>query len=83
MTRVAGVLSAMMLILSATAAFAAENPLLGTWKLKSFMREAVATGERYNDRGEHPSGYLGYAADGRIYAIITWESRQSCRCGAD
>jgi hypothetical protein len=75
MTRVAGVLSAMMLILSATAAFAAENPLLGTWKLKSFMREAVATGERYNDRGEHPSGYLGYAADGRIYAIITWDNR--------
>jgi hypothetical protein len=30
MTRVVGVLSATLLILSATTAFAAENPLLGT-----------------------------------------------------
>jgi hypothetical protein len=75
MTRVVGVLSATLLILSATAAFAAENPLLGTWKLKSFVREVAATGERYNERGEHPNGYLGYAADGRMYAIITWDNR--------
>jgi hypothetical protein len=75
MTRVVGVLSATLLILSATAAFTAENPLLGTWKLKSFVREVAATGERYNERGEHPNGYLGYAADGRMYAIITWDNR--------
>jgi hypothetical protein len=75
MTRVVGVLSATLLILSATAAFAAENPLLGTWKLKSFVREVAATGERYNERGQHPNGYLGYAADGRMYAIITWDNR--------
>jgi hypothetical protein len=75
MTRVVGVLSATLLILSVIAAFAAENPLLGTWKLKSFVREIAATGERYNERGEHPSGYLGYAADGRMYAIITWDNR--------
>ncbi|MGO9629163.1 MAG: hypothetical protein ACLPXW_09220 [Xanthobacteraceae bacterium] len=39
-------------------ALAAENPLLGTWKLKSYVREVAATGERYNERGEHPNGYL-------------------------
>jgi hypothetical protein len=43
--------------------------------LKSFVREVAATGERYNERGEHPNGYLGYAADGRLYAIITWDNR--------
>jgi hypothetical protein len=75
MTRVVGALSATLLILSATAAFAAENPLLGTWKLKSFVREVAATGERYNERGEHPNGYLGYTADGRMYAIMTWDNR--------
>jgi hypothetical protein len=35
-----------LLILSITAAFAGENPLLGTWKLESFVREMAATGER-------------------------------------
>ena len=70
MTRIVGGLFALLLILAATAAHSADNPLLGTWKLKSYVREVAATGERYNERGEHPNGYLGYAADGRMYAII-------------
>jgi hypothetical protein len=75
MTKVAGALMALLLIVPGTAALAADNPLLGTWKLKSYMREVAATGERYNERGEHPSGYLSYSADGRMYAIITWDNR--------
>jgi hypothetical protein len=69
------ILSATLCFLSATAAFAADNPLLGTWKLKSYLREVAATGERYNERGEHPNGFLSYGADGRMYAIITWDNR--------
>ena len=75
MTKVAGALMALLLIVPGTTALAADNPLLGTWKLKSYMREVAATGERYNERGEHPSGYLSYSADGRMYAIITWDNR--------
>jgi hypothetical protein len=75
MTKTVGVLSATLLILSVTAAFAGENPLLGTWKLKAFVREVAATGERYDERGEHRNGFLGYASDGRMYAIITWDNR--------
>jgi hypothetical protein len=73
------ILSATLCFLCTTAAFAGENLLLGTWKLKSFVREVAATGERYNERGEHPNGYLSYAADGLMYAIITWENRVSPR----
>jgi hypothetical protein len=51
-----------------------DNPLLGTWKLKSYVREVDPTGERYNERGEHPNGYLSYAADGLLYAMITWDN---------
>ena len=65
----------MLIAASATAAIAGDNPLLGTWKLKSYVREVAATGERYNERGEHPNGYLSYSADGRMYAIITWDNR--------
>jgi Lipocalin-like domain len=75
MTRVAAVVLALLLILPASAARSADNPLVGTWKLKSYVREVAATGERYNERGEHPNGYLAYSADGRMYAIITWENR--------
>ncbi len=75
MTRIVGLLSATFLILSSSLAVAGENPLLGTWKLKSFVREVSATGERYNERGEHPNGYLSYATDGRMYAIITSDHR--------
>ena len=75
MIRIAAVLIALFLILPATAARPADNPLLGTWKLKSYVREVTATGERIDERGEHPNGYLSYAVDGRMYAIITWENR--------
>jgi hypothetical protein len=47
-------------------ALADDNPLLGTWKLKSFVRQDIATGERRPALGDHPEGYLGYASDGRI-----------------
>ena len=75
MTRVAAIVFTVLLTLPASAAHSADNPLVGTWKLKSYLREVAATGERYNERGEHPNGYLAYSADGRMYAIITWENR--------
>jgi hypothetical protein len=65
----------LMLLLSSTIALAGENPVLGTWKLKSFVRVLTATGERIHQFGEHPSGYLSYSADGRMYAIVTSDNR--------
>jgi hypothetical protein len=67
--------TALMLVLSPTIVLAGDNPVLGTWKLKSFVREVAATGEKYNQMGEHPSGYLSYSADGRMYAIGTADNR--------
>ncbi len=52
-----------------------ENPVLGTWKLKSTVREVAATGEKVKQMGENPSGYLSYSADGRMYALITADNR--------
>lgn len=53
-----------------TVAAAEDNPLLGTWKLKSFVREVVGTGERYNQMGAEPDGYLSYSPDGRMLAFF-------------
>ena len=69
------VFTALILVMSPTIALAGENPVLGTWKLKSFVREVAATGEKYNQMGDHPSGYLSYSADGRMYAIGAADNR--------
>jgi Lipocalin-like domain len=81
MTKSTSAVFALLLIVAGAPAptLAGDNTLLGTWKLKSYVREVAATGERYNERGEHPTGYLSYAPDGRMYAIITWDNRPSSR----
>jgi hypothetical protein len=67
-------ISAMLLVVlclsSYTPVRAGDNPLLGTWRLKSFVREVAGTGERYNQLGEHPDGYLSYGADGRMLVLF-------------
>ena len=55
------------------AALAAENPILGTWKLQSLVYETTATGQRSRPFGDHPDGYLGYSRDDRMYAILVAE----------
>jgi Lipocalin-like domain len=67
------------LLLIPAPTLAGENPILGTWKLKSFVREVAATGEKINQMGEKPSGYISYSADGRMYAILTADSRSKPR----
>ena len=53
------VFQAIILCLCADA-WADEMPLLGTWRLKSFVREVTGTAERYNQLGDHPDGYINY-----------------------
>ena len=69
MTWFTGIL-AIVLFTIPTVGFADDNPVLGTWKLKSFVREIAGTGERYNQLGDSPSGFIGYSTDGRMYAIL-------------
>jgi len=61
------------------ATFAAENPILGTWKLQSLVFEATRTGQRSSPFGDHPDGYLSYSSDGRMYAIGVVEDRPKPR----
>ncbi len=61
------------------AALAADNPILGTWKLQSLVYEVRATGQRSSPFGDHPDGYLSYSADGRMYAIGVVEDRPKPR----
>lgn len=63
-------ISLLLVTIGPAIAAAEDNPLLGTWKLKSFVREVAGAGERYNQMGEHPDGYISYAADGRMLAFF-------------
>jgi len=60
------------------AGVASESPLLGTWKLKSYV-VTKSTGERSAPYGEHPSGYLIYSAHGRMQTIGTSSGRRMPR----
>jgi len=68
--RIAIVFFTMVMLFLSALARADANPLLGTWKLKSFVREVTGTGERYNQFGEHPDGYISYAPDGRMLVLF-------------
>ena len=42
----------------------ANCPVLGTWRLRTYVRERLSDGRRHNQFGEAPDGYIGYAPDG-------------------
>jgi Lipocalin-like domain len=68
--RLAAAILIVALVGTAGVARAGDNLLAGTWKLKSFVREDVASGERKPALGEDPESYLGYGLDGRMYALF-------------
>jgi hypothetical protein len=51
------------------------SALLGTWKMISWQRESVATGERADALGPDPLGFINYGADGRMFAIVIQKDR--------
>ena len=57
----------------------ADCPVLGTWRLRTYVRERLSDGQRHNQFGEAPNGYIGYAPDGRMYAIFTRRDRVAPR----
>ena len=63
------------LFLVSIPANASENSIVGTWKFQSFVREVIATGERQNEFGEKPSGYISYQPDGRMFAVLVGDNR--------
>ena len=52
------------------------GPQLGTWKLESYTTEDIETGQKSTVLGPHPSGFLSYGSDCRMYAILVKEDRK-------
>jgi hypothetical protein len=49
--------------------------LLGTWKMVSWIRMIVATGEVSDAMGPNPVGFIAYHADGRMMALVLKRDR--------
>jgi hypothetical protein len=49
--------------------------LIGTWKMQSWTRESIKTGEITDAMGPNPIGYIAYHADGRMMAFVERRSR--------
>jgi hypothetical protein len=52
------------------------GPQLGTWRLQSFKTRYLDNGETTEPFGAHPTGYLSYGRDCRMYAILAEEKRK-------
>jgi len=61
--------SLVMLAASADAALT-KTALYGTWRLVTFTRTILATGETVDYFGKAPHGFITYGRDGRMMAII-------------
>jgi hypothetical protein len=66
---------AIMLLIVTLPAKGNENDIVGTWKFTSFVREVVTTGERQNEFGDNPEGYISYQPDGRMFAVLVGSDR--------
>ena len=49
---------------------------IGTWKLKSFVTEFQASGEKRAVLGNNPSGYVVFTPEGRVITLIAGEGRK-------
>ncbi len=53
----------------------AADSLVGTWRLVSYTRTLLDTGETSDIFGKSPSGYITYGADGHMQVILVKEGR--------
>jgi lipocalin-like protein len=51
------------------------DPIVGTWRIESFVREVTATGQRYSEFGDKPGGFISYLPDGRMHAMLVADNR--------
>lgn len=47
-----------------------RSALIGSWKMQSWTRQSVKTGEITDALGPEPIGYIAYHADGRMMASV-------------
>ena len=54
-----------------------QSSIMGVWKLSSFTRKDIQSGEMANAVGERPVGYLVYTKAGRILVFLVGSDRKA------
>lgn len=57
--------------------------LIGSWRMVSWTRRSVASGEVTDASGPNPLGYIAYHADGRMMATVFRRDRPRAAGGAE
>ncbi len=74
----------LMLCLVVQPGFADDRAkVVGLWKLVAYEVEVQATGEKAPVMGQHPTGYVNFSADGRVFFILTGEGRMAPKSAED
>ena len=62
------------------AAVAADTAsVVGIWKLVSYDIEIQATGEKEPVFGQHPTGYVAFTPEGRVFFVLTADGRKPAK----
>jgi len=64
-----------LFLVTSTTAVAGDEQLYGTWRLVSFTRTVLATGETMDLYGKSPHGFINYGRDGRVLVLIVSDKR--------
>jgi len=60
-----------------------ENKVVGTWKLRAYVVEVQATGEKLPVMGEKPTGYVSFLPEGRVFFVLTGQERKPAKTDAE
>ena len=63
------------LLLFASPAWAADDDIVGTYRLISANRVILATGDTEDSYGKDPVGFMTYGRDGRMMGMIVFSNR--------
>lgn len=50
--------------------------VVGTWRMLSWKREFVETGDQIDSLGPEPIGFVTYTPDGRVHAMVVQNDRE-------
>ncbi len=61
----------------------ADDRIVGTWKLVSYVVEVQSTGEKMPVMGQKPTGYTAFLPNGRVFFVLTGEGRRPAKTDAE
>ena len=78
MSKIMGFVFAACLV--AQPSLAADNgKIVGSWKLVSYEVEVQATSQKGPVMGDHPTGYVTFTPEGRVFFVLTGEARKPAK----